>query len=77
MSKFKNIKTNAPLPPDELRGDTHPPLAVLHTDHADAEELVRSQFLVNVPVLQPQLVMNCCKWFILRVSYISQDLDCE
>ena len=54
MSKFKNIKTNAPLPPDELRGDTHPPLVVLHTDHADAEELVRAQLLVNVPVLQ------CC-----------------
>ena len=62
------------LPSDELRGHAHPPLAVLHPDHADAEELVRGELVIDMDVLLPQLVMDCHDGPIVGVQTSSQHL---
>ena len=38
-------------PPDKFRGHPHASLAVLHSHHADTEELVRLELVIDVLVL--------------------------
>ena len=62
-------------PPDKLGGHAHPPLAVLHPNHADAEELVRRQLVVDVDVLLPQLVVDGHDGPVVSVQTARQHLQ--
>ena len=68
---WMEVNTNfLPLPSDQLCCNSHSTLTVLNTHHADAEEFVRVYLLVDVPILQPQLMMDCGKRFVLGVRHI-------